>query len=122
MFESTVIKNKLMHYHNNGKPNATFRFSVLKVALSTSATGRSLIISIFLCERWHEDEAKTYLLQRHHINADLIPLVSWQAMPYGLSKLSPHWRATVVKVIHRYLPTQEKLFKQGRVTMSSICP
>mmetsp|Transcript_21231 Transcript_21231/g.30368 ORF Transcript_21231/g.30368 Transcript_21231/m.30368 type:complete len:442 (-) Transcript_21231:62-1387(-) len=74
-----------------------------------------------LCERWHEEEAKTYLLQRHHLNADLIPLVSWQAMRYGLSKLSPHRRATAVKAIHRHLPTQEKLFKQGRVTMSSIC-
>lgn len=74
-----------------------------------------------LCERWHEEEAKTYLLQRHHLNADLIPLVSWQAMRNGLSKLSPHRRATAVKAIHRHLPTQEKLFKQGRVTMSSIC-
>ena len=75
-----------------------------------------------LCERWHEEEAKAYLLQRHKINADLISLVYWQAMRYGSSKLNPHRTATAVKNIHRHLPTQEKLFNQGRVTMSSLCP
>ena len=75
-----------------------------------------------LCERWHEDEAKAYLLQRHKIDADLISLVYWQAMRYGLSKLNPHKRATAVKAIHWHLPTQEKLFTQGRVRMSSLCP
>jgi len=75
-----------------------------------------------LSERWHEEEAKSYLLQRHHINAELLPLVYWQAMRHGLSKLSPHRRATAVKAIHRHLPTQAKLFQQGRVAMSSLCP
>ena len=45
--------------------------------------------------------------------------------PFGtpcLKQLSPHRRATAAKVIHRHLPTQAKLFRQGRVAMTSLCP
>jgi len=46
----------------------------------------------------------------------------WSALQFALKKLSVHRRATVVKAIHRHLPTQAKLFEQGRVTMCSLCP
>jgi len=66
-----------------------------------------------LRDRWHEEEAKIYLSQRHKIHAELFPIISWTSMRYALSKFSYHRRATAVKAIHRHLPTQAKLFKQG---------
>ena len=75
-----------------------------------------------LSERWHEKEAKIYMSQRHGINTDIFPLVNWTSLRYALQKLSVHRRATAVKALHRHLPSQEKLFKQGRVVLSSLCP
>ena len=66
--------------------------------------------------------ARDYLQQRHGISADLFPHIIWKALRYALKKLSPHRRATAVKAIHHHLPTQAKLFQQGRVAMSSLCP
>jgi hypothetical protein len=79
-------------------------------------------LQLNLRERWHEDEAKAYLSRRHNFTPEMFETVSWQALRYSLTKLSPHRRATAVKAIHRHLPTQEKLFTQGRVTLSSLCP
>ena len=75
-----------------------------------------------LSECWHEKEARDYLRQRHQLSTELFDCVHWRAMRFSLKKLSAHRRATAVKAIHRHLPTQEKLFKQGRITMSSTCP
>lgn len=79
-------------------------------------------IHLSLADQWHEKEARAYLLQRHNITPEIFPTVQWQSLRYALKKLSAHRRATAVKALHRHLPTQEKLFKQGRVTMSSLCP
>jgi len=75
-----------------------------------------------LLDNWHADEARAYLLKRHGITADLFQHIHWQALKHALKKFSAHRRATIIKAIHRHLPTQEKLYMQGRVTMTSICP
>ena len=72
--------------------------------------------------QWHEREAKEYLSHRHGFDTATIQSICWQSLRYSLRKLSPHRRATAVKALHRHLPTQEKLFKQGWVTMCSTCP
>ena len=79
-------------------------------------------IQMSVLERWKEGEAKEYLMRRHGINAESFQSIYWQAMRYALRKFSAHRRATAVKAIHRHLPTQDKLFQQNRVAMSSICP
>lgn len=75
-----------------------------------------------LLDRWHEKEALEYLQQRHGITATILRYPHWPALHFALQKVSMHQRATAVKAIHRHLPTQEKLFNQGRVTMCSLCP
>ena len=79
-------------------------------------------IHLSLSDQWHAKEAREYLAQRHHINTDLFNAIHWQSLKYALKKLSAHRRATAVKALHRHLPTQAKLFQQGRVTMSALCP
>jgi len=79
-------------------------------------------IYLSLQDRWHEKEARDYLRQRHNITTDLFSTIHWQSMRFSLQKLNPYKRAIAIKAIHRHLPTQEKLFTQGRVTMSSLCP
>ena len=79
-------------------------------------------IQLSLSERWHEREAREYLWQRHQINTEVYQTIYWQALRFALKKLSAHRRATAVKALHRHLPSQEKLFTQGRVTMSALCP
>ena len=79
-------------------------------------------VHLSLAEQWHEREARAYLLQRHNITTELFPTINWQSLRYALKKFNAHRRATAVKALHRHLPSQEKLFKQGRVTMSSLCP
>jgi hypothetical protein len=75
-----------------------------------------------LLERWHEKEAKEYLVSRHKFNESAMHSIYWQSLRHALNKLSPHRKAIAVKAIHRHLPTQDKLYKQGRVTFSAICP
>ena len=75
-----------------------------------------------LLDKWHEREALEYLSKRHNITGTLVQFPHWHALQHALKKLSHHRRATAVKAIHRHLPTQEKLFLQGRVAMSSLCP
>lgn len=75
-----------------------------------------------LLERWHEEEARSYLLSRHNIDASLFSKIQWRSLKFALQKFNHHRRATVVKAIHRHLPTQDKLFQQGRVTMCALCP
>ena len=79
-------------------------------------------IHLMASERWHKKEAREYLQQRHQISTELFPAIQWRALRHALKKLSAHRRATAIKAIHRHLPTQEKLFKQGRITMSALCP
>lgn len=79
-------------------------------------------IHLSLSVQWHEKEARRYLLQRHNITAEIFPTVQWQSLRFALKKLSAHRRATAVKALRGHLPTQDKLFKQGRVAMSSLCP
>ena len=75
-----------------------------------------------LLERWHEEEARSYLQSRHNIDTNLFNVIQWRSLRFALKKFNHHRRATAVKAIHRHLPTQDKLFKQGRVTMSALCP
>lgn len=79
-------------------------------------------VHLLVLEQWNERAAKEYLLQRHGIDADIFQSIYWQALRYALRKFSAHRRALAVKAIHRHLPTQEKLFQQRRITMTSICP
>ena len=80
--------------------------------------------NLHLClrEQWHEAEAKNYLLQRHNISTDSLQIIHWDSLHFALKRLRYHRRALAIKVIHRHTPTYEKLFKQGRVVMSSLCP
>ena len=75
-----------------------------------------------LLDKWHESTARDYLMARHNIDSALFEAIQWRSMKFALLKLSYHRRATAVKAIHRHLPTQDKLFKQGRVTMCALCP
>ena len=75
-----------------------------------------------LLEHWHAKEAKDYLQQRHGFQTDTLSCIYWQALRYALKKFNPHRRATAVKLLHRHLPTHDKLFKQGRIVMSATCP
>mmetsp|Transcript_2298 Transcript_2298/g.3493 ORF Transcript_2298/g.3493 Transcript_2298/m.3493 type:complete len:213 (-) Transcript_2298:2130-2768(-) len=79
-------------------------------------------IHLSVLEKWNETDAREYLEKRHGICAELFATIYWQSLRFGLKKLSPHRRATTVKLIHRHLPTYAKLYSQGRVTMSSRCP
>jgi len=79
-------------------------------------------LSSSLLDKWHETEARKYLSHRHGINDELFQTIHWPALKFALMKFSHHRRATAVKSLHRHLPTQQKLFAQGRVTMSSMCP
>mmetsp|Transcript_15421 Transcript_15421/g.21966 ORF Transcript_15421/g.21966 Transcript_15421/m.21966 type:complete len:963 (+) Transcript_15421:236-3124(+) len=82
----------------------------------------SSALSSTLLAQWHAAEAQEYLLSRHDIDTSLFSVIQWTAMKYALEKLNYHRRATAVKAIHRHLPTQDKLFQQGRVTMCTLCP
>ena len=73
-------------------------------------------------EHWYEAEAKQYLQTRHGFPTEVFSSIYWRSMRYALKKFTAHRRATAVKAIHRHLPTQAKLFQQGRVVMSSVCP
>jgi len=75
-----------------------------------------------LSDHWHTDDARQYLIDRHGITDVLFRNIHWQSLSFSLKKFSCHRRATLVKAIHRHLPTQDKLYKQGRVAMSSLCP
>lgn len=79
-------------------------------------------LHLSLSEQWHAREAMQYLQSRHGIPATLLPMVHWQSLRFALRKLSPHRCATAIKAIHRHLLTQEKLFEQHRVVLSSLCP
>mmetsp|Transcript_13731 Transcript_13731/g.19685 ORF Transcript_13731/g.19685 Transcript_13731/m.19685 type:complete len:438 (-) Transcript_13731:60-1373(-) len=73
-------------------------------------------------EKWNDQDARDYIEKRHGISAMTFERIYWPSLRFALKKMSPHRRATAVKTIHRHLPTQEKLYKQGRVAMSSRCP
>lgn len=73
-------------------------------------------------DKWHKQEALAYLQTRHNLHLTAIKYPHWKSLQYTLKKLSYHRRSTAVKAIHRHLPTQAKLFEQGRVTMCSLCP
>ena len=75
-----------------------------------------------LHEHWHTKEALRYLQHRHGFPDLLLRDIRWTALRFALKKLSPHRRAIAVKALHRHLPTQAKLFQQGRIVMSSRCP
>ena len=79
-------------------------------------------VHLTLSEQWHNREAREYLRSRQGISGDKLLSIHWRSMPFALKKLSPHRRATALKAIHRHLPTQEKLYTQGRVALSSLCP
>ena len=79
-------------------------------------------MQLSLQERWHEREAREYLQQRHGISSAIFDTINWRSMRFALKKLRPHRRATAIKAIHRHLPTNDKLFQQNRVVMSSLCP
>jgi hypothetical protein len=79
-------------------------------------------LSSTLADHWHTAEAKQYLLERHGITDQLLRNIHWPSLRFSLQKFSSHRRATLVKAIHRHLPTQQKLFQQGRIAMSSLCP
>mmetsp|Transcript_750 Transcript_750/g.1137 ORF Transcript_750/g.1137 Transcript_750/m.1137 type:complete len:528 (+) Transcript_750:190-1773(+) len=73
-------------------------------------------------ERWHEEAAREYLNSRHGFNAEIFSTIYWQSLRFALTKFNPHRRSTAVKALHRHLPTQDKLFKHGRIAMTSVCP
>jgi len=79
-------------------------------------------VQLSLSEQWHEQAARQYLLERHNITTELYPTIYWRSLRVALKKLSAHRRAMAVKALHRHLPSQEKLYKQGRIVMSSLCP
>ena len=60
--------------------------------------------------------------QRHNLTQEAFTTISWQSLHYALEQFSTHRRALAIKALHRHLPTHDKLFKQGRVVMSSLCP
>lgn len=61
-------------------------------------------------------------IQRHQLTTEAFQTIQWQSMKYALAKLRPKKRALSVKVLHRHLPTHDKLFQQGRVFMCLLCP
>jgi len=75
-----------------------------------------------LSEHWHMEDARSYLLVRHGITDELFWNIHWPSLRFSLKKFSYHRRATLIKALHRHLPTQSKLYKQGRIAMSSLCP
>jgi len=75
-----------------------------------------------LAEHWHMEDARNYLLERHGLTDTLFRNIHWSSLRYSLKKFTCHRRATAVKALHRHLPTQNKLFNQGRIAMTSLCP
>lgn len=95
-----------------------------QITSKTEWVRRAIRINLYstLLDQWHEAEAKEYLLSRHNIDATLFEKIQRRSMTFALLKFSYHRRATMVKAIHRHLPTQDKLYQQGRVTMCAMCP
>ena len=93
-----------------------------KCAVYVDDTKITSAIRPTLLDKWHEQEALTYLTRRHDLPLPNLRYPHWPALHFALKKLSPHRRAVAVKALHRHLPTQAKLFSQGRITMTSLCP
>ena len=68
------------------------------------------------------EAAHIYILDRHGLTDTLFRNIRWPSLRYSLKKLSYHRRATAVKALHRHLPTQDKLFNQGKIAMTSMYP
>jgi len=77
-------------------------------------------IHVSVLEIWNETVEREYLEKRHGICAELFATIHWQSLRFGLKKLSPHRRATTVKLIHCHLPTYAKLYAPGRVTIDEL--
>lgn len=69
----------------------------------------------------NRENIEDYIAKKHNLTADKLHHVDDTGLQRYLKSLRPHNRASTVKLIHRWIPTNEFLFKQKRAD-SPICP
>jgi len=62
-----------------------------------------------------------YICNKHHLNQARLQDVNLYAIHHHLSTLTVHSRASLVKMMHGWIPTYSQLCRQGR-EQSSVCP
>jgi len=67
------------------------------------------------------ENIEDYIAKKHNLTAEKLHHVDDIGLQSYLKSLRPHNRASTVKLIHRWIPTNEFLFKQKRAD-SPICP
>jgi hypothetical protein len=67
------------------------------------------------------DEMKQYIKRKHDISEEMLSQVDVDSLHSYLRSKKMHNRANIVKLIHRWVPTQVFLNKQHRTT-TPICP
>lgn len=60
----------------------------------------------------HTDEIMAYIAKKHGLRGDKLYHVDDHGLQNFLKSLCPHTRASTVKLIHHWIPTNEFLFKQ----------
>jgi hypothetical protein len=69
----------------------------------------------------YTDEIITYIAKKHNMTEDKLHQVDTNGLKGYLRSLRPHNRASIIKLIHRWIPTNEFLHKQHRSDTPS-CP
>jgi hypothetical protein len=69
----------------------------------------------------HRDNLVTYISKKHKLTEEKLHQIDSSGLGTYLKSLRPHNRASTIKLIHRWIPTNEFLFKQHRCT-SPLCP
>lgn len=72
-------------------------------------------------ERCGEDSLRQYLLKKHRLSEGKMEGVNRAALNRYLRSMSPHQRATQVKLQHNWAPTKGFLYVQRR-SESDLCP
>jgi hypothetical protein len=68
----------------------------------------------------HTAEILEYIARKHGLTEDKMYHVDTSSLQTYLKALSPHNRASIVKLMHRWIPTNASLFKQNRAS-SPFC-
>lgn len=72
-------------------------------------------------ETLNQDNMATYIEKKHGLSPARLEHIETQSLGRALRGIPIHQRSTVVKLIHRWTPTQAFLYRQRRTT-SSLCP
>ena len=73
--------------------------------------------------QYHTVEAEEYVMKKYHLSPETLQSIHWEGIESALRRLPMLRRATYVKYIHDWLPTQQLLFRQCRAPspMCEVC-